>query len=96
MPLYRLLQNSAFEPDHIEVMAQAFEAVCTKLHLAKRDDPLRDVVAEKVINWAKRGERNPERLYRSVLSDIQGEAASGGGLVESIKDRKLWRLHKII
>ena len=72
MPLYRLLQNSAFEPEHVDAMAQAFEAVCLKLHLANRDDPLRDVIAEKVIDWAKRGERKPERLYQLALADIQG------------------------
>jgi hypothetical protein len=72
MPLYRLLQNSAFEPEHIEAMGQAFEAVCLKLYLAERDDPLRHVIAQKVIHWAKRGERNPERLYQLVLSDMEG------------------------
>ena len=72
MPLYRLLQNQAFEPEQIDAMAQAFEAICLKLNLAKRDDPLRDVVANKVIEWAKRGEKNPKRLYQLVLADIQG------------------------
>jgi hypothetical protein len=72
MPLYRLLQNQAFEPEHIEAMSHAFEAVCLKLNLADRDDPLRDAVANKVIDWAKRGEKNPERLYQIVLADIQG------------------------
>ena len=72
MALYRLLRNTAFEPEQIDSMAQAFEAICLKLHLTNRDDPLRDVIAEKVIDWAKRGERKPERLYQLALADIQG------------------------
>ena len=75
MPLYRLLQNEAFEPEHVEAMSQAFEAVCLKLKLASRDDPLRDAVARNVMEWAQRGERKVERLYQLVLADIQDTAA---------------------
>lgn len=72
VPLYRLLQNSAFEPDHIEAMAAAFEDACRELGLAERTDVLRDTVALKVIELAQRGERDPERLKQQVLSEFKG------------------------
>jgi hypothetical protein len=68
VPLYRLLQNSAFEPAAIEAMSAAFEDVCRDLGLAERTDPLRDLVAKKVIEFAQRGERDPARLRDLTLA----------------------------
>ena len=54
VPIYRLLQNAAFEPERIELMAAAFEDVCRDLRLAP-EDALRDAVARAVIKCAQRG-----------------------------------------
>ena len=62
MTIYRLLQQSAFQPDHIALMADAFEDVCRTLGLADRNDPRRDLVAKAVIECAKTGERDPSKL----------------------------------
>jgi hypothetical protein len=63
MPLYRLMQNAGFEPVQIEAMAYAFEAICHERKLRPvADDALREVVAQKVIEFAQRGERDPMRL----------------------------------
>jgi hypothetical protein len=64
MPIYRLLQNVAFEPEHVAVMTAAFEEVCHELRLAERDDPLRDIVAKAIIDCAQEGERDPIRLRK--------------------------------
>jgi hypothetical protein len=62
MPIYRLLENSAFGPERITAMTAAFEAVCDELGLTKRDDPLRDTVAKAIIDCAKRGDFDPVQL----------------------------------
>lgn len=54
MPIYRLLQRSAFDPDLKEAMTAAFEDACSELRLAKRDDPLRDVVAKRLSHAPKK------------------------------------------
>jgi hypothetical protein len=54
MSIYDILKGGVFDPKHIEAMGQAFEAVCSGLELTNHDDPLRDLVARKVI--AQRGE----------------------------------------
>lgn len=64
-----LFPQRAFEPSHVEAMAQAFETVCTTLGLSKAH-PLRDMVAFKIIDCAKRGEFDAEALYRMTLSEI--------------------------
>jgi hypothetical protein len=67
VPLYRLLQNCAFEPDTITAMGNAFDAVCQKLGLANTDDPLRELVAKKVIELAQQGENKSDQLRDRTL-----------------------------
>ena len=49
-------------------MSAAFEDVCRTLGLAELSDPLRDMVAKKVIEFAQRGERDPGRLKELTLA----------------------------
>jgi len=76
MPLLRLLQESnfdvAFGPDVIEAMAAAFEEACSTLGLAAVTDPLRLLVAEKIIDCAKTGEHDRARLRDCALKAIRG------------------------
>ena len=62
MPIYRMLQNSSFPPEHVAVMTAAFEDVCRTLRLAQREDPFRDLVAKAIIECAEKGELDPIRL----------------------------------
>ena len=71
MPIYRLLQNSKFEPEHVAVMTAAFEDVCRDLRLAERDDPLRDIVAKAIIDCAQTGERDIIRLRECAHKVLQ-------------------------
>jgi hypothetical protein len=75
VPLYRLLQNCAFEPAAIEVMSAAFEDVCRTLGLAELSDPLRDLVAKKVIELAQRGERDRVRLTELTLAAFSDQSS---------------------
>jgi hypothetical protein len=72
VPIYRLLQNSAFQPDMIEVMTGAFEDACGELGLANRTDALRDLVARKIIEVAQTGERDRRRIAARAIEAIQG------------------------
>jgi hypothetical protein len=61
MPINRLLAKSVFQPDEVQAMAKAFEATCAGLGLSHRDDPIGELVATKVIECARTGERNPDQ-----------------------------------
>ena len=39
--------------------------------LAERDDPLRELVARQVIEFARRGEREPTKLKSQVMAAIR-------------------------
>ena len=71
MPLARLLQNSAFEPEMIEAMSAAFDEACRTLGLAQVTDPLREFVARKIVECAQTGERDRVRLCDCALKAIR-------------------------
>jgi hypothetical protein len=54
MPIYRLLQNSAFDPDHIELMSVAFEDACRDLGFTVREGALRDIIAKAIIECGQK------------------------------------------
>jgi len=67
MPLTPFLKEATFDPQAINAMSTAFEAVCEALQLVTRSDPLTEIVARKVIEVAGAGERDPERIRDLVL-----------------------------
>jgi len=71
MPIYRLLQNSAFEPEAVAAMTFALEDVCKTLGLADRTDALRDLVARTIIDIAQTGVRDPFELRDAALSALK-------------------------
>ena len=70
MPITPFLAGQAFEPETIETMSAVFVAACEALHLKVGDDPQTRFVAEKVINLAQRGIRDPEKLRTMTLKVV--------------------------
>jgi hypothetical protein len=72
MPISGLLQNSAFEPSEVKALTEAFERVCRELRLVQTEDPMRELVARKVIEFAERGMCDPALIRVFVLTEVQG------------------------
>jgi hypothetical protein len=53
-------------------MALAYEAVLLELELIARDDPLTEIIANKIIECAAAGERDVDRLRDLTLHQIRG------------------------
>lgn len=70
MAVYRLFRNKAFGPEAIAIMTSAYDDVCRMLGVRDRDDLEANAVAEKVIEFAQRGERDPIRLRQLVLQAL--------------------------
>jgi hypothetical protein len=73
VPIYRVLKGSAFAPDDIKVLSDALDAALRELKLVDRTDPAAELVAKRIIERAKQGERDPERLRQA---GVEGAASS--------------------
>ena len=73
MPITRYLDGQKFDPRTKRIMGVAFEMARIAL-LLDRNDPAVALVAKKVIELAKNGERSPDLLCELVLKEF-GEAS---------------------
>jgi hypothetical protein len=72
MPILRLLEahDSAFGPDEIAIMVAAFEDALRELGLVDREDPATVMVAKRIFEMAKQGERDPARLREGAVKQL--------------------------
>jgi hypothetical protein len=67
MPITPFLDGHYFDPETKRVMGIAFEQSCIALGLTDRGDLANAVVANRIIELAKAGERNPDQLCERAL-----------------------------
>jgi hypothetical protein len=71
------------EPEHIEAMRAAFHKVCDALLLkCDVDDPMTEIIANKIVALSNAGEHGADHLAELVLNDLadDGQAGRGEGL----------------
>ena len=71
MPITEFLYGSPFDPEGRRVISVAYELSRAALHCGNRDSIADKIVADKIIELAKAGERNPDRLCELALNDFQ-------------------------
>lgn len=79
MSIVFLSESPPFEQDEIVDMALAVDNVCEVLEIAPEDAPTMKSIAERVVQHARRGERDPEVLAERVISEMR--AADSGDAV---------------
>jgi hypothetical protein len=67
MPIRSHLNGQRFDPETIRVMGSAYELTLIVLRLSDRGGIADEVVAQKIIELVKGGERHPGRLCQAVL-----------------------------
>jgi len=76
MAIYRLLQRHVFEPDDVRMLGLVYEDVLKALGLVDRNDPATELIAKRLIEVAKAGERDPQFLKDLTIEVVQKEACS--------------------
>jgi PIN domain nuclease of toxin-antitoxin system len=69
MPITQHLNGEVFQPEETQVMGIALTNACKALNLAEdKSDPLTQIIAAKIIELARHGEQDHERLCAAVLA----------------------------
>src|SRR5215471_12623633 len=69
-PITPFLQGQAFDPETVQAMTNALVATCEALGLSDRDDAMTQLVAEKIIELAKRGLKNSTALRLAAIKEF--------------------------
>ena len=72
MPIYRLFEGQAFQPEHCQAMAVAFEAILKEFGLKDRTDPLCDLIARTIIEFGQQGVRDSGELIALTRQKFRG------------------------
>ena len=78
MPITGYLEDDVFDDAATRAMGVAFQRACEALRLTDKSDPLTMLVACEIIDAARKGERDPDKLYDAVLKWI-GSATRRSG-----------------
>jgi len=70
MPITIFLDGYKPDPETIRVMGVAFEMVRVALRLNDRNDLPVEIIANRIIELAKEGERDPDLLCERALRDL--------------------------
>jgi hypothetical protein len=71
MPITIFLDGYKPDPETIRVMGVAFEMVRAALRLNDRNVVAVEIIAKRIIDLAKEGERNPDLLCERALRDLR-------------------------
>src|ERR1700694_3478180 len=61
------LRDVSFDPDTTHIMGKAFDRACKELQDIGQSDLVKSVIAKRIIEVAKTGERDPNRLCDRAL-----------------------------
>jgi hypothetical protein len=72
--IYALIERDSLSigPEDVAKLVAGFESALTKLDLKDRNDPVTSLVAKLIIQLAKDGERDPNRLAERVTGIVRG------------------------
>jgi hypothetical protein len=71
MPIIEFLDGYDADSETKRVMGLAFEIARVALRLADRGDLANEIIAKRIIELAKAGERNPDLLCEDVLKEFR-------------------------
>ena len=76
MAIYRMLRIAPFGAEDNERLATAYEDALRALRIANRADPVTTIIARRIIDAAKTGERDPARLCALAVKDLSASTAT--------------------
>jgi hypothetical protein len=80
MPIrLQLERDHSFNPDEVALLVGAFESTLAALGLTNREERFSIIVAETIIELAKEGERDPDRLRDEAIRSLSGIGCSRRG-----------------
>ena len=69
--IHGLLQTLVFDPEDVKKLVTAYEDALRTLQLSNRDDPVTTIIAQRIIEAARTGERNPAELRMLAIKDLR-------------------------
>jgi hypothetical protein len=70
VPIHRFLKEGSFGAEEVSLLTAAFDGALQLLRLTDRSDPICQLVAAKIIQVYRMGERDPPKLCARAIKDL--------------------------
>lgn len=67
MTILHMFGDASFDSDTTRSMGAAFDVACKAMHRLGADETVQETIAKRIVDAAKKGERDPARLYEQAL-----------------------------
>jgi hypothetical protein len=67
MSIHSLVTPGVFDPEALASIDEVFDAVCKALHDTGQPEMVLEIIAQRIIEAARHGERDPARLVEVAL-----------------------------
>jgi hypothetical protein len=68
--IFPFFRGAAFDQDATQIMGEAFDRACHSLHDIGQPALVREIIAKRVIEVARDGERDPDELCARALKAL--------------------------
>jgi hypothetical protein len=68
--IYRLMREAAFDQDEIDRLSAAYEGALRVLQLRDRNDSITELIAAKIIEIARQGERDAAAICDRAIQEL--------------------------
>jgi hypothetical protein len=65
-----LFQDTSFDSEMTRIMGAAYDKACRQLHDAGQPELVQEIIAARILKFAREGERDSDRLCERVLQAI--------------------------
>jgi len=69
-----LFRQAGFDPETVKTLGDAYEKARKSLHDTGQPQIVNEIIAQRIVALAKKGERNPDRLCAGALTALGNKA----------------------
>ncbi len=70
MPVRKILEGASYDPETVRVLCAAYDRAKQELHDTGQPEIVREILAQRILDLAEQGERDPARLCAGALRSL--------------------------
>ena len=70
VPVRRLLEGASYDPETVQILCAAYDRAKRELHDEGQPEIVREIIAQRILDLAAKGERDPDRLCAGALGSL--------------------------
>ena len=70
LAIRKLLEGASYDPETVQALCIAYDRAKQELHDTGQPEIVREIIAQRILDLAENGERDPSRLCAGALASL--------------------------